>query len=120
LDLPNRQQITSALHKDVAAVETNDTEHKFSTADDVDMELDVDVLTSEDWESMLGFRVEWATEQDVQRYLNKRKRKDDDDDEGSPPTKRIHSETLSPPPADQSKTPPPPPGNQQVLAAATA
>jgi hypothetical protein len=113
LDLPNRQQVASALHKDLAAVETDDTQHTFSTAADVDMKLDVDLLTSEDWESMLGFRVDWATEQDVQRYLNKRKRKEDDHDEGSPPTKRIHSE-----PPDQSKTPTPPPGNQQVLAAA--
>ncbi|KAJ7258689.1 hypothetical protein C8J57DRAFT_1515983 [Mycena rebaudengoi] len=103
------KRIASALHRDVAAVETDDTEHKFSTADDhdVDMELDVDTFTSDDWESMLGFPVEWATEQDVQRYLHKRKRKDseaDDDDD-----------SLSPPPADQ--TPPPPPGNQQQLLA---
>ncbi|KAJ7241756.1 hypothetical protein C8J57DRAFT_1526552 [Mycena rebaudengoi] len=113
------KRIASALHRDVAAVETDDTEHKFSTADDhdVDMELDVDTFTSDDWESMLGFPVEWATEQDVQRYLHKRKRKDSeaDDDDGSPPTKRIHSDSLSPPPADQ--TPPPPPGNQQQLLA---
>jgi hypothetical protein len=52
------------------------------------MDLDIDVFTSEDWQSMLGFRVEWVTEQDVQRYLYKRKRKDSKaDNDGSPPTK---------------------------------
>ncbi|KAJ7921881.1 hypothetical protein B0H13DRAFT_1866306 [Mycena leptocephala] len=93
------------------AIKTDATNHKFSTADDVDMEVDVNALTSEDWESMLGFHVEWATEQDVEHYLHKRKRHEEEEEEEEPSSKRIRS-------AGPITTPPPPPGNQLGLAMA--
>ncbi|KAJ6521519.1 hypothetical protein B0H19DRAFT_1351308 [Mycena capillaripes] len=116
-------RVAKNLHKDVVAVEMQDEDHKFSTVEDDEEVEDVNLFNDGDWRDMLGFSVKWATDEDVEVYLGKRKRVEeeenpdereteretDDDEEEERPTKRLKSTSRSSTPLT------PPPGNQLAL-----